>query len=144
MAGGKMDTEKIEKLIAASGIKWKKIVKNIWGIDDPNDDLPGISIAVEPSERNGERLLKFIVFIADVPKDTGPDFYKEFLKLNFKVEHGAFAMETKTEMVFIDTLELENLDDNEFSATLRAAMEAPRTFQKRYDIEFFTMGKPQF
>lgn len=139
-----MTPEQIEKLIAQSGMKWKKIVRNIWDIDDPDDNLPGITVAMEPSERSGEELLKFIVFICDVPTDTKPEFYKEFLKLNLKVEHGAFAMETKSEMIFIDTLETKNLNENEFTATLRAVREAPGTFQKRYDIDFYTMGKPQF
>ena len=139
-----MTPEQIEALIIKTGIKWEKIAKNIWDIDDPDDDIPGITFTIEPSEKYGEELLKFTVFVCDVPADAKPEFFKEFLRLNFKIEHGAFAMESKSEMAFFDTLELKNLDEDEFEATLRAMMAAPRIFQKRFDIEFYTLGKPQF
>ena len=47
----------------------------------------------------------------------------EFLKLNFKVEHGAFAMESSSEMTFIDTLELEKQAYEEQEALFEEAPE---------------------
>lgn len=139
-----MEPEHIEALMAKMGLKWQRLARGMWAVDDPEGKIPKISICVEPSLKKGEDLLKFIIFICDIPRDTGPKFFREFLKLNFRVDHGTFALETSTEMEFMDTLELKNLDGNEFEETLRAMMEAPKTFQERYDINRFTMGEPQF
>jgi hypothetical protein len=139
-----MTSTQIENLLTKTGAKWEKIIKDMWSVADPECKIPKITIAVEPGGRTGGHIIKFIVFVCDVPVDTGVDFYKEFLKLNFKVEHGAFAMESRSEMSFVDTLEMETTDEVEFEATLRAMMDAPRKFQEHYDIDFYTLGKPQF
>ena len=139
-----MTPERIEKMMTRMELPWKKVVKDMWSVDWPDDSLPGITLSIEPGETKDDKLLRFIVFVCDVPKGTGPEFFKEFLKLNFKVDHGAFAMESSSEMQFIDTLELENLDENEFEATMKTMIDAPKNFQEKYDINFFTLGKPQF
>ncbi len=139
-----MTPKHIEDFMTRKGINWKPIVKNMWAVIDPEGKIPRITISIEPSERAGEELIKFIVFICDVPLNSPPEFYKQFLKLNFKVDHGAFAMESKSELCFIDTLELSNTDEVEFEATLRAMMGAPRWFQEHFDIDSYTLGKPQF
>ena len=139
-----MTSTQIENTLNAMGVKWEKIIKDMWSVIDPEGKIPKVTISVEPGGRRGSHLVKFVVFVCDVPVGTGPDFYKEFLKLNFRVEHGAFAMETRTEMCFVDTLEMETTDEVEFEATLRAMMDAPRRFQEHYDIDFYTIGKPQF
>ena len=139
-----MNANQIESTLTAMGVKWEKIVKNMWAVADPEGKIPRITITVEHGDKKGVDLLKFIVFVCDVPVDTGSEFYKNFLKLNFRVEHGAFAMETLTEMSFIDALEFKTTDECEFEATLRAMMDAPKMFQEKYDIDFYTLGKPQF
>ncbi len=139
-----MTPKHIEEFMTRKGINWKPIVKNMWAVIDPEGRIPRITISIEPSERAGEELIKFIVFICDIPLNSTPEFYKQFLKLNFKVDHGAFAMESKSEMCFIDTLELKNTDEVEFEATLRAMTATPRWFQEHFDIDSYTLGEPQF
>ncbi|MFA6450989.1 MAG: hypothetical protein WCX65_16055 [bacterium] len=139
-----MTSTQIENLLTNMGVKWDKIIKNMWSVVDPEGKIPKVIISIEPGGRTGGHIIKFVVFVCDVPVDTGIDFYKEFLKMNFKIEHGAFAMETRTEMCFIDNLEFETTDEVEFEASLRALMDAPRRFQERYDIDFYTIGNPQF
>jgi hypothetical protein len=139
-----MTAEHIEQLMTRMNLPWKQVVKNMWNIDDPDDNLPGVSVSIEPRRKPGRELVKFVTFICDVPHDAGPEFFMEFLRLNFRVDHGTFALESKSEMCYIDTLELANMDPNEFEATFRSMQNAARTFQDKFDIDFYTMGKPQF
>lgn len=47
--------------------------------------------------------------------------YKALLQKNRDIIHGAFVLdETGTKVIFRDTLQLENLDRNEFEATLNS------------------------
>ena len=133
-----MTPEQVENLMTGINIKWQKIIARMWAVQDETNKYPQIVLSIEKSEKKDARLLKFLVFICDVPVDVKPDFFKEFLKLNFIVEHGTFAMETLTEMSFMDTLEMKGLDPEEFSATLDAMRKAPRMFRERYDIDKYT------
>lgn len=51
-----------------------------------------------------------------------PDgIFKELLKKNREIVHGAFALDdTGTKVIFRDTLQLENLDLNELEASLQS------------------------
>ena len=139
-----MTAEQIEKLMNEMNLPWSVVVRNMWNIDDPDDSLPGVTVSIESSEKSGAEIVKFVTFICDVPHDAGPEFFLEFLRLNFRVDHGTFALESKSELCYIDTLELEGLDPGEFKATLSAMQRAPQIFQEKYDIDLYTMGKPQF
>jgi hypothetical protein len=49
------------------------------------------------------------------------DIYKSLLMKNREIVHGAFTLdETGTKVLFRDTLQLENLDQNELEATLNS------------------------
>ena len=139
-----MTSQELESLMTQMQIPWSRIVKNMWSVEDPEGKYPRMVLTVEKSGKSGAELLKFITFICDVPQEVGPEFFVEFLRHNFRVDHGAFAMESKSEMSFVDTLEMENLDHNEFQATYLSMRDAPRMFMEKYDIDLFTMGKPQF
>ncbi len=131
-----MTIDKIEALMTELSLPWEMVIPGMWTIRD--EKHPQIVISREKSEKKNTYLLKFLVFICDVPVNAEPRFFKEFLKLNFLVAHGTFAMESMNEMSFMDTLEMENLDSNEFKATLDAMRQAPRLFEERYDIGSFT------
>ncbi len=51
-------------------------------------------------------------------KEDKIDTYKELLKKNREIVHGAFAMEDNGTVLFRDTLQLENLDLNEIEGSL--------------------------
>jgi len=135
-----MTTEMLEKLMTDMNLKFSRVIKNMWSIQDHEDKLPPLTMLIEASEKKGSQLLKFMVFICDVPAETDPVFLKEFLRMNFLVEHGTFAMETRGEMSFIDTIELDNLDPDEFIATLNAVRGAPAYFKQKYDTKDYTFG----
>lgn len=53
-----------------------------------------------------------------VIKDDNVATFKELLKKNRDIVHGAFAMEDNGTVLFRDTLQLENLDLNEIEGSL--------------------------
>ena len=59
-------------------------------------------------------------YLFDLKKDDG-DIYKELLKKNRDIIHGAFALdETGVKVIFRDTLQIENLDLNELEGSLNS------------------------
>jgi len=53
--------------------------------------------------------------------DENPDIYKSLLIKNREIIHGAFTLdESGKKVIFRDTLQLENLDQNELEATLNS------------------------
>lgn len=48
------------------------------------------------------------------------DIYKELLTKNRDIIHGAFALAEDNMLIFRDTLQLENLDQNELEGTLNS------------------------
>jgi hypothetical protein len=58
--------------------------------------------------------------VMKTPKNPG-DFFKRLLQINRTLVHGAFALDEKGETVlFRDTLQVENLDKNEFEGAISA------------------------
>lgn len=65
-------------------------------------------------------ILIFEQYIFEIANPTG-HVYKSLLQKNRDIIHGAFVLdETGTKVIFRDTLQLENLDRNEFEATLNS------------------------
>jgi len=53
--------------------------------------------------------------------DENPEIYKSLLIKNREIIHGAFTLdESGKKVIFRDTLQLENLDQNELEATLNS------------------------
>lgn len=60
------------------------------------------------------------LYLFDLKKED-VNIYKDFLKMNREIIHGAIALdETATKVIFRDTLQLENLDLNELQGTLNS------------------------
>lgn len=56
-------------------------------------------------------------------KEDNPEHYKKLLQLNRSLVHGAFVLSSSEDfniIAFRDTLQLENLDQNELEASLNA------------------------
>jgi hypothetical protein len=53
-------------------------------------------------------------------KSESVDLYKELLAKNRDIIHGAFALTDENMLIFRDTLQLENLDQNELEGTLNS------------------------
>ncbi|PIO47765.1 MAG: molecular chaperone Tir [[Chlorobium] sp. 445] len=58
--------------------------------------------------------------IMPVPENPG-DFYEKLLKMNRTLVHGAFVLDEEGKnVIFRDTLQIENLDPNELYASIEA------------------------
>jgi len=65
-------------------------------------------------------ILVFEQFLFEI-KNESLDMYKELLVKNRDIVHGAFVLnEEGNKVLFRDTLQIENLDLNEFQATLNS------------------------
>ena len=81
------------------------------------DDERGINNLVIDCE---EPLLIFEQMIMDVPPNPG-DMFRRLLQMNRMLVHGAFALtEDGKQVLFRDTLRIENLDLNEMQGTIEA------------------------
>lgn len=81
------------------------------------DDERGIHHLIVDCE---DDLLIFEQAIFQMSKDN-PAIYKRLLQMNRELVHGAFVLDDAGERVlFRDTLQLKNLDLNEFEATINA------------------------
>lgn len=62
----------------------------------------------------------FEQFIFEI-KEEGHQVYKSLLQKNRDIIHGAFVLDdTGRKVIFRDSLQIENLDQNEFGATLNS------------------------
>lgn len=67
-----------------------------------------------------EPLLIFEQVILKVPRNPG-NLFERLLKMNRNLVHGAFVLDDEGKTIlFRDTLQLENLDQNEVEATIKA------------------------
>jgi len=81
------------------------------------DDERGINNLVIDCE---EPILIFEQMIMDVPPNPG-DMFRRLLQMNRMLVHGAFALtEDRKQVLFRDTLRIENLDLNEMQGTIEA------------------------
>jgi hypothetical protein len=88
------------------------VAENIWIIRDSAD----IVVTFEPP------LVIFRAKLMDLPQKNREPFFQLLLELNAtQMIHGAYGIEDDN-VVIIDTLQVENLDYNEFQATLEAML----------------------
>ena len=64
-------------------------------------------------------ILIFEQFLFEVKNDS-LEMYKALLMKNRDIIHGAFVLTNENKLMFRDTLQVDNLDLNEFQATLNA------------------------
>ena len=83
-------------------------------VDDEDNGIKQLIIDCEPPIVVLEQL------IAEVPAEPG-DLFKRLLQMNNTLVHGAFVLDETGERIFYrDTLQLANLDLNEFEGSIRA------------------------
>jgi hypothetical protein len=79
-------------------------------------DTANVVVTYEPP------LVIFRMKLMEIPRSRREDFFKLLLELNAShMIHGAYGIEDNN-VVLIDTLQSENLDYNEFQATLDALL----------------------
>jgi len=106
--------KKIEDFLLKGNWVYKKPNENTWVINDEYEGIDNLVIYYQ------DPLVIYRIKLMDVPASNKEAFYEKLLKLNASsMTHGAYALEGSS-VVIIDTLEGENLDFNEFQASIEA------------------------
>ena len=103
----------IESYLIKMGLTYQELGKKTWRIADNDDSVDNLVVTLN------DPVIVFHVKLLDIP--DGCDrlgLYEELLKLNAsEMVHGAYGLEGNA-VVATDTLQAENLDFNEFQASV--------------------------
>ncbi len=99
---------KIETYLESLGNPYEIIDDNMWVVHDDSEDL--VIVYEHPT-------IIFRVKLMKTPSNNREEFYEKLLRLNSTLLHGAYALENE-DVVLLDCLEAENLDENEFTASI--------------------------
>ncbi|GMQ58097.1 hypothetical protein AN1V17_24920 [Vallitalea sediminicola] len=104
--------QRIESFMLDMNLLYEELDESTWKIEDDLSHIDNIVVKlVEP-------IVLFRVKIMELPKNNKEEFYRTVLELNANdLVHGAYAIENDS-LVMIDTLQAENLDENEFQSTI--------------------------
>jgi hypothetical protein len=102
----------IEHYLIQIGYTYESVEAHMWVIRN----TANIVVTLEAP------LVLFRMKLMEIPNKRREDFFKLLLEINASdMIHGAYGIEDHN-VVLIDTLQAENLDYNEFQATLEALM----------------------
>ena len=102
--------ETIENYMLQMGIEYEPVGENMWVV---NDEIKIVVVVNEP-------VIYFRTKIMDLPSENQEALFRKLLEYNaVDMLHGAYGIEDKS-VVMIDSLQVENLDLNEFQASIEA------------------------
>jgi hypothetical protein len=108
-----VSAQDVEGYLIKMGLTYEEIGKNTWMIHDEEDAVENLVVTLN------DPIVVFSVKLLDIP--DGCDrlrLYEELLRLNAReMLHGAYGLEGNS-IVATDTLQGENLDLNEFQASV--------------------------
>jgi hypothetical protein len=108
------DLESFIERLEADGVASREVDKGLWVLT-PDNGGPEVVVHYNPPVV----VLRVKVMELD-PKATKPDLYRHLLELNATdLVHGSYGLDGSN-IVLSDTLELENLDFNEFQASFES------------------------
>lgn len=103
----------VERYLGLAGHPFEKVGETTWVVKLLPWEVP-LVVHFEPP------LVVFRLKVAPLPARNREEFMTTLLKLNANgLVHGAFGLEDGN-VVLVDALEVENLDPNEFNATVDA------------------------
>jgi len=108
--------KKIESYISELGysVSYQSTEKGIFLIESEADGIKNLIIGVAPP------ILIMEQFIFELKSDD-KEIYKSLLKKNRDIIHGAFVLdEAGTKVIFRYTMQVENLDMNEFEGAINS------------------------
>jgi hypothetical protein len=112
--------EQIEAYLIETEMPFEQVNEGLWLINDETDNIENIVVY------HSEPVVTFRVKLAEAP-DTGRlELFTRLLQLNAEsMVAGAYGLEEES-VVIVDTLQSENLDFNEFQASIDAIAMAVR------------------
>lgn len=95
-------------------IKQENQKEGIFVVSNESEGIMNLIICVAPP------IVIFEQFIFEI-KEPGNHVYKSLLQKNRDIIHGAFVLDDSgRKVIFRDSLQVENLDQNEFEATINS------------------------
>lgn len=105
---------KIEDYLLQGNWVFKKLNEKTWTINDEFEGIDNLVIHYE------EPIVIFRLKLLEIPSKNREAFYEKLLRLNTEsMVHGAYALEGNN-VIIVDTLQGENLDYNEFQASIES------------------------
>ena len=108
--------EKIKNYVLELGYELVHVDESegVFVIKDEESGINNLAIGI------ADPLIIFEQFMFEI-KNESLDVFRGLLQKNRDIIHGAFALDnTGTKVIFRDTLQLENLDLNEFEGTINS------------------------
>ena len=106
--------DKVEGYLVDLSYNYEELGENAWLIDDEDKGLRNLVVLLS------EPLVVLRVKVMELPVEAKEEFYERLLRLNAEdMVHGAYALEGSN-VILIDTLELESMDMEEFRASIEA------------------------
>lgn len=107
--------DQIEEYLIHTELPYEQVQEGMWLIHDDHDFIDNIVVLHTPP------VITFrvkIMDMADVPKEKGRELFEHLLRLNATdMVAGAYGLENDA-VVITDSLQSENLDYNEFQASI--------------------------
>lgn len=101
----------VEHYMLRMGLQYEEVGDGVWILHDESDTIENIVVMFKPP------IVVLRLKVMVVPAGRREDLFRKLLELNSEMLHGAFAVEGEN-VLLVDTLEVENLDYNEFQASL--------------------------
>jgi len=105
--------EDVEQYMIDMDLDYEEIRDGFYHVNDDLEDINDIYIIFTPP------IVTFMVRLMAVPEKKKEEFYELLLELNGQMIAGAYSIENGT-VCLSDTLQTENLDFNEFQASLES------------------------
>lgn len=107
-------TNRLEDYFIKYDMPYKKIGDNMWTLSDESENIDNIVVSYDDPS------VIFRTKFVEVPSKNKDAFFEKLLRLNAEsMVYGAYGLENNN-VVIVDTLEAENLDYNEFAASIDA------------------------
>lgn len=95
-------------------VKYENAAEGVFIVSNEQEGIVNLIICV------AHPILIFEQYLFEIKTDA-PGVYKALLQKNRDIIHGAFVLDdTGRKVIFRDSLQIENLDQNEFGATLNS------------------------
>jgi len=127
----------IESYMIRMGVSFRELGRNTWVLSDSEDLAETLIVTLN------EPVVVFHVRLLEIPKECNREkLYEELLRLNAsEMLHGAYGLDGNN-VVATDTLQAENLDFNEFQASVDSLNLAITSHYKRLSA-FIKTEKPK-
>ena len=112
--------DQIEAYLIETELPFENVKEGFWIIHDDTDAIDNIIVVHTPP------VITFRVKLMDLPDDGRAELFDHLLRLNAtSMIQGAYGLEDDA-VVIVDSLQSENLDFNEFAASVDAIAFAVR------------------